>query len=413
MNPRFLTSLLLGLGLLGTSAAIAAPGWVEASTSGRVGYDSNVTAIGPDAAGAIPKADSLVLSAGVQLGADLVKQGALAGDWKAARVSLGVEANRFPSLTEEDFVCARLGLVLKHQSATDLLTFDASVVRIEGSEDTYDLTSTLHAYGLPVWRERRTQWQHRGRVQWTHTQGKLLTRLTGSTLVFDLDTSTRASCVTYVDRADSWVGAEVGTALGAGQAFVGVQAGRQSQDTAQVAGGQYEYSNHYRRLTAAWAGKLGSRTKVSVAAGPDWRDYDGNVAAALTERTRRSWFVEADASVELSPRWTLTGKATRFLWVSSTGKSAYADLTLESGVVHKATQKLQWKLAARLQQSDYFPQVRDDWLASALGAIDYTVTPELKVGADLTYQYGWSALQPVKGRSFERTLLSFRASLAF
>lgn len=399
--------------LLGLAVSASAAGWLESSASFKAGYDTNVIAFAEHVPAA-PKEDSAFFTGGASATADLGAAGLLGGGWKSGRVTLASEATRFAEMAEENFVSHRLGYVGEWAKGADAVAFDLSGTRINGSRDTYESSALANAFGTPVWRERRSQWQGRGRAQWSHLADGRGWRVTGTTTLYDMGTRVRSGCASFVDRGDSAFSAEAGLQRGPGWWWLGAQIGRQEQGTVALPGAEFDYSNDYRRLSLAWNGTLAPRLKVAIAGGPDWRHYTGRVnPSVFPDRDRQTWWLDADAGWDLSPAWKLTAKVARNRVVASTGKSAYDDRNYEMGVAWKAAKSVQWRAAIRFQQAEYFPAARKDWLAGVSTGLDWTVTPALKCGADVLWQSAWSELQPVVARDFHRTVAALRTAWAF
>lgn len=408
LRPAVVLLSSLGLGLTASAAD-----WVESSVAVKAGYDSNVLAY-TDLAPAPLHEDSYFATGSLTFVGDVKKAADLGAAWKSSKLSLLAEATRFENAAEENFESYRLGYATKWESGSDAVTADASVVRINGSRDTYSLAGPTNAFGLPVWRERRSQWQERVRAQWVHLGETRGWRVTGSTAIFDMKTIARSGYVPFVDRSDSSVWAESGFKQGPGWLWLGAQLGAQKQGTVPLPGCEFDYSNSYRRLSLGWAGKPFANLKVSFVGGPDWRRYTGNVnPAVFTHRNRQTWWFDSDATYDLSASWQLTAKVSRNRVVATTGKSAYDDFTAEGGVAWKASKTVQWRLSGRAQQAKYFPAARTDWIGGFSTGVDWAVSPRLKCGADVTWQYAWSQLQPVVGRDFERTIVALRGAWTF
>ena len=86
------------------------------------------------------------------------------------------------------------------------------------------------------------------------------------------------------------------------------------------------------------------------------------------------------------------------------------DVSYEGAVQYKPSKTVQARLGLKWQQADYFPAAREDRVVAALATVDVAVTPRFRCGADVQYQYGWSDLQPVLARDFDRTFIALRAS---
>src|SRR5207249_483409 len=103
----------------------------------------------------------------------------------------------------------------------------------------------------------------------------------------------------------------------------------------------FDYTNDYRRLALGWEGKPAQDTTLTFAAGPDFRRYTGAIdsRAFVGGRDRTSLWFEGNFSSKPTSRLTITGKAARMDWLSSTGKSAVLDTMTEATVSFSATAK--------------------------------------------------------------------------
>jgi hypothetical protein len=188
--------------------------------------------------------------------------------------------------------------------------------------------------------------------------------------------------------------------------------GSQHQDTVPLPGGGFEYSSRYARVIAGWEGQLSENTKLTFAAGPDFRHYSG----AIDERVFRGrdrtfgWF-ETTLTTKLSPEWTLTAKAARWTWLSSTGKSALTDLAGEVQLAWAPSKAWALRASTKIHQCSYFPVVRNDWEFLGSLGVTYKVTPRWQLSADLLGHHGWNEMRSFAGREFDRAVLMLGASV--
>lgn len=398
MTPR--TFLLLAAASLCAAASLAGQ-QVELSAGTRAGLDTNPLGTGGTSATVIGDKDTLTyaLSAGVG-----VTFSATSPAQPSLKLNYAGEAVRFDRWSDENYSTHRLGLNGKLTAGPWKLTADGSVLFVAGSDETLPTLSSVNANAVSLWRERRRQWQDRLKLQGQAEFGACLVRVTGTLLAYDYDTRVQAGRVAFADRSDAQLGLDVGWIQSpASLWFVGVRAGHQDQATIPLPGAHFDYSNDYSRLAAGWEGKPFANTTVTFAAGPDFRRYSGTVdPAVFHDRDRTSLWFEGGFSSKLTQALTLTGKAVRTDWLSSTGKSAYNDTCVETALSWTLTPAWTVRLTGKIHRCDYFPTVRDDWETLIGAGATLKMSPNTLLNVDVLGHRAWNNMSGIPQRDFER-----------
>ncbi|AOS45766.1 hypothetical protein Verru16b_02854 [Lacunisphaera limnophila] len=376
----------------------------------RLGYDSN-----PAGSGGASRAiwgDEGTLVSALGAGFNVLLTGREPG---ATPLKLGYQGEwvRLDRWTQENYSTHRLGLAGQFTPGAWKLSLDASSLFVDGTNDTLPSLSTINANAVTLWRERREQWQHRVRFSAQSESDSRVIRSSGSLLACDYRTRALAGHVAFADRTDTQAGLDLGWKPRARSLWlVGLRGGQQTQDAIPLPGAPYDYSNRYARLALGWEGKLPGNTAVSLTAGPDFRHFTGTVdSAALRGRDRTSLWFEGSLTAKPHPAWTFTGKATRFSWLSSTGKAAYYDSSLEAaaGWVPRAGWNV--RLNAKVHACDYFPSARDDWEWFLGAGVTRVLSPRVQVSIDVLRQRAWNRLPAFAEREFRRAFVQLGATV--
>lgn len=128
---------------------------------------------------------------------------------------------------------------------------------------------------------------------------------------------------------------------------------------------------------------------------PDRSNQTRSVLVFIDGRNRTSLWFEGGFAAKLNPSLTLTGKATQYDWLSSTGKSAYVESSAETGAAER-----------------YFPSRRDDW-DSLLGVgATRQLSPHTLLTMDLLSQRAWSHLAAFFAEcEFQRLVINLGATI--
>lgn len=396
-------SALVAVAALSAVSAHASP-FIDPTLQFRVGFDNNPIATGGSAESVLGGRDSIVTAAGFGFGlASPTAPGRASG-----KLTYAGEIVRFDGWSGENYATHRFGATGQATAADWRLSADLSSLFVDGSRDTLLSLAACNGNGTSLWRERRAQWQHRAKLLAQRDAGALRVRILATALDYDYLTRYVAGRAAFCDRSDLLGGLDAGWVQSkTSWWFLGARAGVQHQAQAPLPGAAIDYSNRYARLVAGWEGKLSPDTTVTLAAGPDFRHYDGTVDPK-TFRDRDHTFLWFDASLatKLSPTLSLTAKSTRSAWLSSTGKSAYTDFSTEVALAWTVSPALTLRGGVKGHQCSYFPTVRNDWeLFSTLGAT-YKVSPRLQLTADVLDHRGWNVLSGINDRAFNREVVT-------
>ena len=267
-----------------------------------------------------------------------------------------------------------------------------------------------------MWRERRRQWQDRAKLQAQADLGACVMRSAASLVAYDYQTRVVPGDFAFTNRADAQAAVDLGWRQGPGSFwFAGARAGTQVQATEPLAGYQFEYSNNYWRLAAGWEGKPFEGTTVSVAAGPDFRDFTGHVDPTIFYggRHRTSPWADAAVASKLSPAVTLSGKATQSVFMSSVGRSAYIESCLESSLSWSASPTWTWRVTGKVHRCHYYPLLRDD-LESFVGAgASVKLSANVTLNIDAFRHHAWNAVPGLSEREFGRNVFTVGAAERF
>lgn len=400
--------LLAILASTALAAGASAQVLVDPTVQFRLGWDSNPVASN-SATPALGETETLTTGASAGFGVRLPLRAAA---WSSQLTYLG-ELTRFEDRSDENFGTHRFAAGVQGNPAEWKITADGSALIIDGNHDTLASFGASNANAVTLWRERRAQTQFRAKALAQHDRGNLRLRLAGTLLDYHYRTRIRSGYVAFADRGDLFGGADAGWKQSGNSVwFAGVRRGMQQQDTLPVAGGTFEYSNGYTRVLAGWEGKLGTDTTLAFAAGPDFRRYDGAVDPRVFRGRNRTlgWF-ETSFTHKFSPQLSLTAKSARWAWLSSTGKSAYTDLSGEAVLAWTYSKTMSFRASAKLHQCSYFPIVRNDWESLGGVGVTYKASTRWQLAADLLDHRGWNELSGVADRSFGRTVIALSAVL--
>ncbi|HYG34267.1 MAG TPA: hypothetical protein VEC99_05760, partial [Clostridia bacterium] len=272
----------------------------------------------------------------------------------------------------ESYNAHRLAQTIKLKSGDFSLSLDNGFNYIDGSDvgPTYP-GGLLNALATAAPRERREQFQDRGKVSLQYDINKWFVRPTASLLYFDLRTVQQnvAGYQNYADRYDVNGGADVGYRVNPNLALtLGYRYGHQYQE--QYSFSPYSSPSDYNRVLLGVEGKPLKWLKLELQGGPDFRSYAPDSAAHLTpvnDKDPVKYYGEASVTAEVSAKDTLAFKYRQFQWVSSTGRIPYFDSLYDLNYRHKFTPKFTMDLGARLLTWDYSSgnlvptNRRDDW----------------------------------------------------
>ena len=397
-------------GTLGASG-FTSTGLLESSMQARLAFDSNPIGSGGTSTPLWSAADTLIYAAGVNLSWTLPQP---TSTTTAVKLNYAGEIIRFDRWSGEDYSTHRLGLNGQFTTGVWKYSGEASALYIDGSRDTFVSISTINANAIPLWRERREQWQYRTKLKTQASFGALLVRGTGTLIAYDYHTEVKLGKVAFANRSDAQAALDLGWTQSANSLwYAGARLGRQDQATVPLPNCEFDYTNNYYRFVSGWEGKPCANTTVTFSAGPDFHRYIGAIdrRVFLGGRDRTSLWFEGGFVAKLNPSLTLSGKAAQFDWLSSTGKSAYVDAIAETTAAWTINSIWTVRLTAKIHRSDYFPVVRDDWESFYGAGATLKLSKNTALTLDALNQNAWSAITPVIGREFQRLYVSFGATL--
>lgn len=381
---------------------------LDATVQSRVGFDSNPTGVSGTSASVLGDEGTMTYSGGA--GVSLASGGATPKD-PFVKISYAGESVRFDRTPDENFSTHRLGFGGKYFAGGWVFSGEGSSLYVAGHRETLTAVPTVNANGTALWRERRRQWQHRGRFQVETTRGDLVVRAGARWLAYDYRTAITPGKVTFADRSDTQVSTDLGWKQNAHSLWLaGVRVGRQRQEVVKT--GDKEYSNDYLRLGLGWEGKLFDATTVTIMGGPDFRDYTGDVATGF-DRRRASFWVEGGAVTKLGDTLTISAKLARMAWLSSTGKTAYMDTCAEITLAKTLTPAWTVQLTAKVHQCDYYPTVRDDWESIAGASLAWKVSKRITLSTEVLSHRAWNEIDTAPERDFDRVVVNVGACVKF
>lgn len=383
----------------------------DLSLLSRVGFDSNPLGTGGTSATILGDEDTLTFALGANVGLALINGTA---DQPSLKASYTGEAVRFDRWASENHSTHRLGLGGQFKAGRWTFIGEGASLYVAGHDETLPSVSSINANALPLWRERRRQWQHRVRL---HTQAdfdRWLVRGTGSLLDYDYHTQPKVGWVAYADRSDAQAALELGWKQNSRSLWLtGVRLGRQNQAVIPLPNYAFDYSSDYSRVTVGWEGRLPASTTVTFAAGPDFRRYTGAIdpRVFLGGRDRTSLWFEGGFTSKPLPALTLTGKAVRVNWLSSTGKSACMDTSAETSAAWALTTAWTVRLTTKVHRCDYNPTVRDDWESFVTAGAALKLNPRTFLTLDVLRHHAWNNVPATSEREFQRCAITLGSTI--
>jgi hypothetical protein len=381
---------------------------LETTVQTRIGFDSNPAGVSGTSAAVLGDEDTLTYAAGVTLAAG---RGGAAPKDAALKVTYAGEAVRFDRWAGENFATHRLGAGGRFSAGDWMFTGEGSSLLVAGHRDTLTAVPTVNANSTALWRERRRQWQHRGKIQGETVRGECVLRVGAKVLAYEYGTRVKPGNVAFANRSDLLVSTDAGWKRSANSLWLtGVRVGRQRQEV--VTPGDADYSNDYLRLGLGWEGKLFGNTAVAVMGGPDFRDYAGDVAAGF-DRSRATFWLEGGTLTKLGGTLAVSTKVARMAWLSSTGRSAYLDSSAEGAISKALTPAWTVQLTGKVHQSDYYPAVRDDW--ESIVGVGVTWKPAARTAflLEASSHHAWNEIKAASEREFDRVVVNLGVSVKF
>jgi hypothetical protein len=437
-SPVFAGDAAVSKEIIEPSTAIwEKPAWLtDLSLGVHESYDSNVYAAGADSRfypKTLPEGDlalknrpSWATTISPAIGVDLSKFWNADDVIKQLTLGYAPDIVRYSEASSENYVSHNFLTGLKLKDGPVTLKVDNSIKYIDGSDDGLIYPGGYSSFCNSTVRERRDQWQDRLKASVKVDLGPVFVRPVASLQYYDLNTTFQniTNYTNYVDRYDLNGGTDFGYYLDKDNALtLGYRYGHQYQQ--QIPFSTTTATNDYQRILAGYEGKPVSWLKIEAQAGPQFTHYtddrpDHGGVAALGPIGDDPVNVYAEASATVSPTQSdaFVLKYKRWNWVSSTGKNAYLDSSVDASYRHQFTEKLQLQLGFRVSNADYNPSAyRNDWLYTTSAGFRYAFTKNLT--GDISYAWDQGADDQVYGitnpttRNFERHVVSTGVTWAF
>jgi hypothetical protein len=273
--------------------------------------------------------------------------------------------------------------------------------------------------GIPL-RDRRDAAIYRNSFKLTQTLGKAFLRPVFTSYVHDFQTELHrttepgfAGYENYIDRYDVGGGVDAGYEISAKTWLVlGYRFGHQEQMKNQSQTNS-PYCNNYQRLLLGIEGAPADWLKLSVLAGPDFRDFT-SVTPAGFNRNELLYFIDASASLMPTQKDTVTLAARRYEQPAFSSHSVYEDIVYDGSYRHKFSDRFTAGAGFRIYGGDWqAPVNREDWIYSPSAMLTYT--HDKHFSGELAYSYDWvdSKVPNTEGREFTRHIVSLGLKYTF
>lgn len=384
----------LVLPAVAVATCFAEPGRVEGSIGTKFGYDSNPLATEGPTAALLGSPDSAVVSA----------TGIVSTTIKGIRIGYTGESFGYLDTRSEDYSTHRFSVSRRANGAWWTGSIEGSSVFIDGNSQSFALSSGANGNSVALMRDRRRQWQNKGKALIIASWPNLYARATATMLDIDYHTDVVAGNWVFTDRRDIVFGVDVGRSS-EDQWYVGARAGHQRQAVSPLPGASFDASNEYHRVVFGWDMKPRNGRSFSIVAGPDFRRFTGNYdRRMLTSPNTTSLWCEAVGTVPIGHGFAVSGKFTRWTFLSGVGKSAYIDSIADTALSWNLKSTFGVRVGFRAQQTDYILAVRNDWQTHATAEVTWRVTPRTLLSLELLRNRAWDGLDVPKDRSFGRNV---------
>lgn len=339
----------------------------------------------------------------------------LMGSWTpstafTASLNYSPEITFFHSESSENYVLQRAVLNLSGKVGNTAYEVATSFVDINGSSvgPTWTGPGGAPAAGGPAVRDRRDADVYRSSVRFTSRFEQWFVRPVAALYVHDFQTEQRnvAGYQNYVDRREIAGGIDVGYQFERPlSVFAGYRYG--AQDQAKLLQFPEEYDNTYQRVLLGCEGTPARWLKINVTLGPELRHYGDKVPSTFGDH--EVWNLFVDASVTLLPTDadTLIFCVRQFEQPGFGGRSAYDDLTYDLTWKRKLDKRWTLGLGARAYNTDFlYPVVRNDWVLSGNGLVNFVISPRWSVESSYVYEQGLSRISGTSGREYTRHLVA-------
>ena len=403
------------------------PDWLgEVSVSVKVSYDSNVFLTNADRVG-FPKMANVASWVTVltpKIGVDFKPLLGLGKDdtsVQALAFSYAPDIVRYHEAATENYENHRFIAQIKGVADSFSYTLDSQSCLINGNRNTPQYNQ-VSAWATAVVRERRDQFQEKGKLQLRNDWDSWFVRGVASTVYYDLNTEQynpvgqHAGWQNYVDRYDANGGVDAGYKISRDfAATLGYRRGYQYQSA--FSWNTASNSNEYNRVLIGFEGRPCAWLKMDMQAGPDFHEYDVSQMQAGHAAAVTSFFADGKMTAEWTRNDALSCSIKQWQWVSSTGACTYEDKTFDFSYKHKFSSEWNAVLGYTIQGAVYnAPTVRSDWQYTYSAGLRYECNEHFSISADYAYSRGEneseiSNLAP--GREYDRHLVSLGLKAAF
>lgn len=261
--------------------------------------------------------------------------------------------------------------------------------------------------GIPL-RDRRDAAVYRAGLQLNQFAGEWFLRPSASFYLHDFLTEHRATpgYQNYVDRNEVLGGLDLGRRLDQrNSVWFGYRFGAQGQARLLAYREVYD-STFHRGLVGAKVQPV-SWLEAELMVGPEVRRFGDDVPNSFGSRDEVNLFVDASARASLGKLGELALSIKRFEQPGFGGRSVYGDLTYDLSWRRRIDK--QWEIGTgfRAYNTDFHkPVVRDDWVLSAQGFVNCSVSTRLSLEASYVFENGLTADANAGGREYTRHLVA-------
>lgn len=322
------------------------------------------------------------------------------------------EFARYHSYRSENHVDHRAGLGLSGSAGRNVWEFNASLLKIDGSNQgpVFDVENggDIPAVGGIPLRDRRDALVLRNGFKLTHNRGRWFLRPSFTAYLHDFRTQQRARTgpyagyENYVDRYELNGGLDLGYRLGErAWAVAGHRYGRQEQG--KLLGAESPYSNSYHRILLGLEGSPARWLRVNFLGGPDLRRFERRPAGF--DREEMLWYLNGSLSLTPSAADTITAAISRYQQPAFSSHSVYEDLIYDFAWKRQHTKRLSSTAGMKIYGGDWqAPVNREDWIYTPSAAVSYAVHRHLTAEAAYLHDAVRSRVPNTQGRQFTRPL---------
>jgi hypothetical protein len=216
----------------------------------------------------------------------------------------------------------------------------------------------------------------------------------------------------YTDRLDVGGGIDLGwRVLDGVHLITGYRVGYQWEDA--ILEDPTEYSNLYQRALFGIEGKPAPWLDLSIVAGPDFRDFESNVAPGF-DGNEILLYADASAEISMTRNDAVALKVGRFEQPGFCGRSAYEDISYGTTWKHRFGPSVRSELGVLLHGADFQgPTDREDWILTATAMVEWKPTGWSAIRAGYQFDNGGSAVPGTEGREYRRHFAGVECSFTF